>query len=373
MKHLIILILICAGVITNAQTKLYAVRFNTNGTTDSFYVNLTGVGVYNSSGNYVMPRLDSMQAINGYVYPQSVGLFFQRADGVFSNLVFPGSTAIPQSQVTDLTTDLAGKLATNGNGSSLTGLTKSQVGLANVDNTSDANKPVSSATQTALNLKANLASPTFTGTVGGITATMVGLGNVNNTSDANKPISTATQTALDGKQATLISGTNIKTVNNTSLLGSGNIAIAGGEAFPIGSVFISVVATNPNTLLGYGTWEAFAPGRMLVGFDNTNPNFDVAEETGGSATVTITADNLPQLSVSITDPGHTHVQNKNTATTGPLSGTTPDASTNNSAASDYSTASATTGITATANTGGANNSITVLNPYITVYMWKRTN
>ena len=44
-------------------------------------------------------------------------------------------------------------------------LTKTSVGLANVDNTSDANKPVSTATQTALNLKANLDSPTFTGTV----------------------------------------------------------------------------------------------------------------------------------------------------------------------------------------------------------------
>jgi len=53
--------------------------------------------------------------------------------------------------------------------------------------------------QTALNLKANLASPTFTGTVGGITKTMVGLGNVDNTSDASKPVSTAQQTALDTK------------------------------------------------------------------------------------------------------------------------------------------------------------------------------
>jgi citrate lyase gamma subunit len=44
-------------------------------------------------------------------------------------------------------------------------LTKSSVGLGNVDNTSDADKPVSTATQTALNLKANLAGPTFTGTV----------------------------------------------------------------------------------------------------------------------------------------------------------------------------------------------------------------
>lgn len=52
-------------------------------------------------------------------------------------------------------------------------LNKTAVGLANVDNTTDANKPISSATQTALNLKANIASPTFTGTVSGITTLMV--------------------------------------------------------------------------------------------------------------------------------------------------------------------------------------------------------
>jgi hypothetical protein len=46
---------------------------------------------------------------------------------------------------------------------------------------------------------APLASPTFTGNVSGISATMVGLGNVTNTSDANKPVSTAQQTALDLK------------------------------------------------------------------------------------------------------------------------------------------------------------------------------
>jgi hypothetical protein len=80
-------------------------------------------------------------------------------------------------------------------------LDKTAAGLANVDNTSDVNKPVSTAQQTALNLKAPLASPAFTGTPTGITAAHVGLGNVNNTSDANKPISTATQTALDGKAA----------------------------------------------------------------------------------------------------------------------------------------------------------------------------
>jgi alpha-tubulin suppressor-like RCC1 family protein len=86
------------------------------------------------------------------------------------------------------------------------------VGLGNVTNTSDANKPVSSAQQTALDLKANLASPTFTGTVSGVTASMVGLGNVTNTSDANKPVSSAQQTALNLK-ANLASPTFTGTVD----------------------------------------------------------------------------------------------------------------------------------------------------------------
>ncbi len=82
----------------------------------------------------------------------------------------------------------------------VTGVTKAMVGLSNVDNTSDASKPVSTATQTALDLKAPLASPTFTGTVSGITKAMVDLANVDNTSDVNKPVSTAAQTALNLKE-----------------------------------------------------------------------------------------------------------------------------------------------------------------------------
>lgn len=58
---------------------------------------------------------------------------------------------------------------------------------------------VTSSIQTQINSKAPTSSPTFTGTVSGITKSMVGLGNVDNTSDANKPVSTATQTALDLK------------------------------------------------------------------------------------------------------------------------------------------------------------------------------
>jgi hypothetical protein len=56
----------------------------------------------------------------------------------------------------------------------------------------------------------------------------VGLSNVDNTADADKPVSSATQTALNAKQDTLVSGTNIKTINNESILGIGNITISGG-------------------------------------------------------------------------------------------------------------------------------------------------
>lgn len=111
-------------------------------------------------------------------------------------------------------------------------LSKSDVGLANVDNTSDANKPVSTATTTALAAKAPLASPTFTGTVSGVTKTMVGLGNVDNTSDAAKPVSAATQTALNAKQDTLIAGTNITIAEDGKTIS----ASGGGGASGVSSV-----------------------------------------------------------------------------------------------------------------------------------------
>lgn len=70
-----------------------------------------------------------------------------------------------------------------------------------------------------------------------VTAAQVGLGNVNNTSDADKPISTATQNALNGKQATLVSGTNIKTLNGESLLDSGNITTYTPSSIDVTTLF----------------------------------------------------------------------------------------------------------------------------------------
>ena len=132
------------------------------------------------------------------------------------------------SEAFDIDSTVATKTYADGAVSSaVTALTKSSVGLANVDNTSDANKPVSDATQTALNLKAPLANPTFTGTVAGVTKSHVGLENVDNTSDANKPVSTATQTALDlkaNKAAPTFTGT--VTASNDLVI-DGNLTVNG--------------------------------------------------------------------------------------------------------------------------------------------------
>jgi uncharacterized protein (TIGR02145 family) len=156
----------------------------------------------------------------------------------------------------------------------VSGINKTMVGLGNVDNTSDAGKPVSSATQTALNLKANLASPTFSGTVSGITKEMVGLANVDNTSDLNKPISTATQAALDSKLG-LPAGSS-----------AGNMLYWNGSSWviiPPGTtgqslVFISNVPTWVNTVPGPPTNIA-----AVAGNNQATVTFNAPSSNGGSS------------------------------------------------------------------------------------------
>jgi hypothetical protein len=222
------------------------------------------------------------------------------------------STVTGLQTTLDAKADSSSLTAHTGNTSNPHSTTKSQVGLGNVDNTSDANKPVSTAQQTALNLKAPIASPVFTGTVS-TSGTIIRLGTTGimasliteaantiidfgvnyfqtgsrvdasrgayfriDTRDSNvaevfsvtvqEPgtsnpaetkilrlstgglLSTDQMSATNGapsaashltrkdyvdsavatKQSTLVSGTNIKTINGNSLLGSGNIVISGG-------------------------------------------------------------------------------------------------------------------------------------------------
>lgn len=108
-------------------------------------------------------------------------------------------------------------------------VTKSQVGLGNVDNTSDIDKPISTLQQAAITATTNA----FNGHVANtsnphsVTKSQVGLSNVDNTSDSNKPISSATQTALNGK------------VNN-----SGNESIAGVKTFEASPIVPTPTSDN---------------------------------------------------------------------------------------------------------------------------------
>lgn len=67
-----------------------------------------------------------------------------------------------------------------------------------------------------------------------------------------------------------------------SIKGTSSLTLS--DIYPIGAIYMSVVNTSPATLFG-GTWAAIAAGRVLVGLDSGDADFDVAEETGGSKTV----------------------------------------------------------------------------------------
>lgn len=107
-------------------------------------------------------------------------------------------------------------------------LTKGDVGLSNVDNTSDANKPISNATQLALNLKANLASPAFTGTPTAPTA----IAGINNTQLATTAFVQNTVTALGA-------GDMNKSIYDTNLNGIVD------NAEKVNGIKISVSTSNP--------------------------------------------------------------------------------------------------------------------------------
>lgn len=57
------------------------------------------------------------------------------------------------------------------------------------------------------------------------------------------------------------------------------------NVWPVGFVLVTTTPTNPGVTLGFGTWSAFGAGRVLVGLDAGDTDFDTVEETGGSKTV----------------------------------------------------------------------------------------
>lgn len=95
-----------------------------------------------------------------------------------------------------------------------------------------------------------------------------------------------TKQLVAGKQDTLVSGTNLKTINNTSLLGSGNISIGGGGlsvsdlltyVYPVGSIYMSTMGTSPASFLG-GEWTRLTNTFLYAGA-NTNSSIFIINKT----------------------------------------------------------------------------------------------
>lgn len=166
-------------------------------------------------------------------------------------------------------------------------LVANDVGLGNVNNTSDSAKPISTAQQTALDQKANIANPTFSGVVSGISKTMVGLGNVDNTSDVNKPVSAAMNTALGLKAPTespvftgVVSGVSkamvgLGSVDNTAdvdkPVSTAQLAALNQKASLASPTFTGTVGGITKAMVGLGSVENTADSMKSVASAASTP------------------------------------------------------------------------------------------------------
>ena len=152
-------------------------------------------------------------------------------------------------------------------------------------------------------------------------------------------------TASQGTNTTQAASTAFVTTAVAAL----DAAAINAIVYPVGSIYTNMaVATNPASLLGMGTWVAFGEGRVLVGKAGSG-TFDTLGATGGAET------DAHALSISEM-PAHTHTPNAGGADYG-------YGATFNSSGGGGTTSS--TG-------GGAAHTHDILQPYIVVYMWKRT-
>jgi hypothetical protein len=178
--------------------------------------------------------------------------------------------------------------------------------------------------------------------------------------DINSPSFTGTPTA-----PTASAGTSTTQLATTSF-----VTVALSAIYPVGSIYINAaVSTNPNTLLGFGTWTAFGAGKVIVGLDSADALFDTLEETGGSKDAVVVSHTH---TATVTDPGHIHVEQYNGGTAGAGGGISSSGVSVGNTASSASTASAVTSISVSNSTVGSSGTNANVQPFIVVRMWKRT-
>lgn len=197
------------------------------------------------------------------------------------------------------------------------------------------------AISTAIATKANLASPEFTGVPTAPTAS--------------------------------------SSVNNTQVATTAFVQSVVSALYPVGSIYTNATSgVNPATLFGFGTWAAFGAGRVMVGLDAGNALFDVVGDTGGSAdaiTVAHTHTFSATSGAMNSNASHSHTTANNyyspDAAAGTLSrgGTANFTTTNGVSSANIDHTHNVSGTTASVGSSGTNANY---QPFITVYMWKRT-
>lgn len=152
---------------------------------------------------------------------------------------------------------------------------------------------------------------------------------------------------------------------------------------PIGSLEINTSGINPSEYLG-GKWESFGSGRTLVGVDSDDSDFDVAEETGGEKTHTLTTNEIPahthgskSLVGTWANWGEGSGQVSRTANGYKVTGIVSAVGDNNqygwgtATGRDSDNTSLKIDATHEHNSVGGSQAHNNLQPYITVYFWKR--
>jgi len=166
-------------------------------------------------------------------------------------------------------------------------------------------------------------------------------------------------------------GTTVNAGNVRGPKGDDGMAGTPLDSYPIGAVYTSTVSTHPSVLFG-GTWVKYAEGRMIIGIDTSQIEFDTVNETGGSKTKTISESNMPSHNHSMAHD-HSMVMTYN------LAGTQSGTGANRLTGVVYGDGAdidryGTTGASSNANTGskGSDSPMNILNPFVVSYMWTRT-
>ena len=157
--------------------------------------------------------------------------------------------------------------------------------------------------------------------------------------------------------------------STTKIATTAFVQAALAAAYPVGSIYINATnSTNPATLLGFGTWVAFGAGRVMVGFNASDPSFDTAEETGGSKDAIVVSHTH-----SLTQSPHTHTTTLD-VWRGSNAGNTSAAwgGGDRRDATNVTNTSASTSISISVDSTGSSGTNANLQPYITCYFWKRT-